>query len=83
MAPAGLDFFRVLVRIALLGDPVRSSPRRRRAVSRQFVVLVPTAIASGVLFALSGGLLWRRVLMRARHWAGGRAPRRKRTDRPP
>ena len=26
--------------------------------SRQFVVLVPTAIASGVLFMLSGGLLW-------------------------
>ena len=26
--------------------------------SRQFVVLVPTAIASAVLFALSGGLLW-------------------------
>ena len=27
-------------------------------VARQFVVLVPTAVASGVLFALSGGLLW-------------------------
>ena len=27
-------------------------------LARQFAVLVPTAIASGVLFALSGGLLW-------------------------
>ena len=26
--------------------------------SRQFVVLVPTAIASGMLFGLSSGLLW-------------------------
>ena len=27
-------------------------------VARQFGVLVPTAVASGVLFMLSGGLLW-------------------------
>jgi len=27
-------------------------------LARQFVVLVPTAVASGLLFALSGGLLW-------------------------
>ena len=27
-------------------------------VARQFAVLVPTAAASGVLFMLSGGLLW-------------------------
>jgi hypothetical protein len=37
---------------------------------RQFVVLVPTAIASGMLFALSGGLLWYVVSFdaRLRHW---------------
>ena len=34
--------------------------------SRQFVVLVPTAIASGMLFALSGGLLWYVVSFDAR-----------------
>jgi len=34
--------------------------------SRQFVVLVPTAIASGVLFVLSGGLLWYVVSFDAR-----------------
>ncbi len=34
--------------------------------SRQFVVLVPTGIASGVLFALSGGLLWYVVSFDAR-----------------
>jgi hypothetical protein len=32
----------------------------------QFVVLVPTAIASGMLFALSGGLLWYVVSFDAR-----------------
>ena len=39
-------------------------------LSRQMVVLVPTAIASGVLFALSGGLLWYVVSFdaRLRHW---------------
>jgi Family of unknown function (DUF6755) len=35
-------------------------------VSRQFAVLVPTAIASGVLFLLSGGLLWYVVSFDAR-----------------
>ena len=34
--------------------------------SRQVVVLVPTAIASGVLFVLSGGLLWYVVSFDAR-----------------
>jgi Family of unknown function (DUF6755) len=34
--------------------------------SRQIVVLVPTAIASGVLFVLSGGLLWYVVSFDAR-----------------
>ena len=34
--------------------------------SRQFAVLVPTAIASGVLFVLSGGLLWYVVSFDAR-----------------
>jgi hypothetical protein len=34
--------------------------------SRQFVVLVPTAIASGMLFGLSGGLLWYVVSFDAR-----------------
>ena len=34
--------------------------------SRQFVVLVPTAIASGLLFALTGGLLWYVVSFDAR-----------------
>ena len=40
-------------------------------VSRQMAVLVPTAIASGVLFALSGGLLWYVVSFdaRLRHWS--------------
>ena len=40
-------------------------------MSRQLVVLVPTAIASGVLFALSGGLLWYVVSFdaRLRHWS--------------
>jgi hypothetical protein len=40
-------------------------------MSRQMVVLVPTAIASGVLFALSGGLLWYVVSFdaRLRHWS--------------
>ena len=33
---------------------------------RQLVVLVPTAIASGVLFVLSGGLLWYVVSFDAR-----------------
>ena len=39
--------------------------------SRQMVVLVPTAIASGGLFALSGGLLWYVVSFdaRLRHWS--------------
>jgi hypothetical protein len=35
-------------------------------VSQQFVVLVPTAVASGILFALSGGLLWYVVSFDAR-----------------
>jgi cytochrome bd-type quinol oxidase subunit 2 len=41
-------------------------------MSRQMAVLVPTAIASGVLFALSGGLLWYVVSFdaRLRHWSG-------------
>ena len=40
-------------------------------LSRQMLVLVPTAIASGVLFALSGGLLWYVVSFdaRLRHWS--------------
>ena len=40
-------------------------------LSRQVVVLGPTAIASGVLFALSGGLLWYVVSFdaRLRHWS--------------
>ena len=39
-------------------------------LSRQMAVLVPTAIASGGLFALSGGLLWYVVSFdaRLRHW---------------
>jgi hypothetical protein len=35
-------------------------------LARQFVVLVPTAIVSGLLFALSGGLLWYVVSFDAR-----------------
>jgi hypothetical protein len=35
-------------------------------VSRQLVVLVPTAIASAILFGLSGGLLWYVVSFDAR-----------------
>ena len=35
-------------------------------VSRQVGVLVPTAIASGLLFVLSGGLLWYVVSFDAR-----------------
>ena len=35
-------------------------------LARQFAVLVPTAIASGVLFVLSGGLLWYVVSFDAR-----------------
>ncbi len=40
-------------------------------MSRQMAVLVPTAIASGVLFALSSGLLWYVVSFdaRLRHWS--------------
>jgi hypothetical protein len=40
-------------------------------MARQMAVLVPTAIASGVLFALSGGLLWYVVSFdaRLRHWS--------------
>ena len=39
--------------------------------SRQMVVLVPTAVASGGLFALSGGLLWYVASFdaRLRHWS--------------
>jgi hypothetical protein len=39
-------------------------------MARQMGVLAPTAIASGVLFALSGGLLWYVVSFdaRLRHW---------------
>ena len=40
--------------------------------SRQFVVLVPTAIASGMLFGLSGGLLWYVVSFDARLRLWGR-----------
>jgi len=41
-------------------------------LSRQSVVLVPTAIASIVLLVLSGGLLWYVVSFdaRLRHWGG-------------
>jgi hypothetical protein len=40
-------------------------------MARQTGVLVPTAIASCVLFALSGGLLWYVVSFdtRLRHWS--------------
>ena len=41
-------------------------------LSRQMAVLVPTAIASGVLFALSGGLLWYVVSFDARLRHGSR-----------
>jgi hypothetical protein len=39
-------------------------------MARQTAVLVPTAVASGVLLALSGGLLWYVVSFdaRLRHW---------------
>jgi len=39
-------------------------------LARQFVVLVPTAVASIVLFVLNGGLLWYVVSFdaRLRHW---------------
>ena len=35
-------------------------------LARQFTVLVPTALASGVLFVLSGGFLWYVVSFDAR-----------------
>jgi hypothetical protein len=40
-------------------------------MARQMAVLLPTAIASGVLFGLSGGLLWYVVAFdaRLRHWS--------------
>lgn len=40
-------------------------------MAREIAVLVPTAVASGVLFALSGGLLWYVVAFdaRLRHWS--------------
>ena len=40
-------------------------------MSRQMIVLMPTAIASGVLFASSFGLLWYVVSFdtRLRHWS--------------
>jgi hypothetical protein len=40
-------------------------------LARQLAVLVPTALASGVLFGLSGGLLWYVVSFdeRLRHWS--------------
>ena len=40
-------------------------------VARQVTVLVPTAMASGVLFVLSAGLLWYVVSFdaRLRHWS--------------
>jgi membrane associated rhomboid family serine protease len=41
-------------------------------LSRQMAVLVPTAIASGALFALSGGLLWYVVSFDARLRRWGR-----------
>jgi len=39
-------------------------------LARQMAVLVPTALASAVLFMLSGGLLWYVVSFdeRLRHW---------------
>ena len=40
-------------------------------LARQIGVLVPTAIASGVLFVLSGGLLWYVVSFDARLRHGG------------
>ena len=40
-------------------------------LARQFTVLVPTALASGVLFVLSGGLLWYVVSFDARLRQGG------------
>ena len=40
-------------------------------LARQFTVLVPTALASGVLFVLSGGLLWYVVSFDARLRHGG------------
>jgi hypothetical protein len=40
-------------------------------MARQMTVLLPTAIASGVLFGLCGGLLWYVVAFdaRLRHWS--------------
>jgi hypothetical protein len=40
-------------------------------LARQYVVLAPTAIVSGMLFVLSGGLLWYVVSFdaRLRQWA--------------
>jgi hypothetical protein len=40
-------------------------------MARQTTVLMPTAIASGALFVLSGGLLWYVVAFdaRLRHWS--------------
>jgi len=40
-------------------------------MARQMAVLLPTAVASGVLFALSGGLMWYVVSFdaRLRHWS--------------
>ena len=57
-------------------------------VARQIVVLVPTAIASGVLFVLSGGLLWYVVSFdaRLRQWgprvADRSAPGRRSSSTP-
>jgi hypothetical protein len=50
-------------------------------LARQFVVLVPTAIASGVLFVLSGGLLWYVVSFDARLRQWGPAWLTARPDR--
>ena len=40
-------------------------------MAKQTTVLVPTAVASGVLLALSGGLLWYVIAFdaRLRHWS--------------
>ena len=41
-------------------------------IARETVVLAPTAVASAILFAVSGGLLWYVVAFDARLRQGGR-----------
>ena len=68
-------FSAVLVLIALLVVIQLWLAAALEALSaRQFAVLVPTAIASGTLFVLSGGLLWYVVSFdaRLRQWGGPR-----------